>query len=137
MRITLTVTAGPHQGKVFAFEGHDTFLVGRAPAAHFRLPREDRYFSRFHFLVECNAPASPLCPDCLAAAGKLPQPIAGYRLIRELGRGGMGVVHLAVGETDGSVVALKTVIPAVAGSRTQIEQFLREVNILRQLDHPN
>src|SRR5205814_1356517 len=27
MQITLTVTAGPHQGRVFTFAGHDTFMV--------------------------------------------------------------------------------------------------------------
>ena len=56
MRITLTVTAGPHKGKVFSFVGHDTFVVGRSNQAHFQLPTDDRYFSRIHFLVEANAP---------------------------------------------------------------------------------
>src|SRR5438045_6617172 len=56
MRITLTVTAGPHQGRTFTFAGHDMFLVGRSRRAHFRLPAKDRYFSRVHFLVEVNPP---------------------------------------------------------------------------------
>jgi predicted component of type VI protein secretion system len=60
MRITLTVTAGPHEGKQFAFGDHDVFLVGRDPQAHFRLPREDRYFSRRHFLIEFNPPCCRL-----------------------------------------------------------------------------
>jgi serine/threonine-protein kinase len=46
MRITLTVTAGPHQGREFTFAGHDLFLVGRSKRAHFKLPLKDRYFSR-------------------------------------------------------------------------------------------
>jgi serine/threonine-protein kinase len=56
MRITLTVTGGPHKGKTFTFSGHDTFIVGRSPKSHFRLSEEDRYFSRIHFLVEANPP---------------------------------------------------------------------------------
>src|SRR6516162_2839268 len=56
MRVTLTVTAGPHKDRVFMFAGHDTFLVGRSKRAHFRLPVKDRYFSRVHFLVEVNPP---------------------------------------------------------------------------------
>jgi serine/threonine-protein kinase len=56
MRITLTVTGGPHKGKTFSFAGHDTFIVGRSPKSHFRLSEEDRYFSRIHFLVEANPP---------------------------------------------------------------------------------
>src|SRR5262245_52005075 len=56
MRLTLTITDGPHRGRTFSFEGHDTFLVGRSPEAHFRLPEGDPYFSRVHFLVEVNPP---------------------------------------------------------------------------------
>jgi eukaryotic-like serine/threonine-protein kinase len=56
MRITLTVTAGPHKGKAFSFAGHDTFLVGRSKRAHFQLATDDRFFSRIHFLVEANPP---------------------------------------------------------------------------------
>jgi serine/threonine-protein kinase len=56
MRILIAVIAGPHQGQVFTFTGHDTFLVGRSKRAHFRLPEKDEYFSRSHFLVEVNPP---------------------------------------------------------------------------------
>src|SRR3954468_18608226 len=56
MRVTLTVTAGPHAGKEFAFDEHSTFVVGRSPQARCRFSHEDRYFSRFHFLVEVNPP---------------------------------------------------------------------------------
>jgi serine/threonine-protein kinase len=56
MRVTLTVVGGPHAGRVFAFEEHDTFFVGRSAKAHFCLPKHDRYFSRMHFLVETNPP---------------------------------------------------------------------------------
>lgn len=60
MRVTLTVTAGPHAGRVFEFTGHDVFLVGRSHQAHFRLPKIDPYFSRVHFVVEVNPPACRL-----------------------------------------------------------------------------
>jgi serine/threonine protein kinase len=56
MRITLTVTAGPHAGATFSFDRHDTFLVGRSCHAHFQLPVKDRYFSRIHFMMEVNPP---------------------------------------------------------------------------------
>jgi serine/threonine-protein kinase len=49
----------------------------------------------------------------------------------------MGVVYLAESEADGTRVALKTVLPAVAANRGQVERFLREANILRELQHPN
>jgi serine/threonine-protein kinase len=237
MRVTLTVTAGPHKDRVFMFAGHDTFLVGRSKRAHFRLPVKDRYFSRVHFLVEVNPPhcalldmgsrngtyvngervtrralndgdqvragrsvlrvaiaevppqpapaaeatatfaggptlgtatpsASPpagptpgpcrvcggpvaalplsfppgpfaLCLRCQEQIAGRPQPLAGYRLVRELGRGGMGVVYLAVRHADGGPVAVKTVTPAASGAGTALERFLREAGILRELDHPH
>jgi serine/threonine-protein kinase len=65
------------------------------------------------------------------------QPYPGYEVVRELGRGGMGVVHEARRRADGLSVALKVITPAVAGSRGQLERFLREVSILHGLDHPN
>ena len=56
MKLELSIIAGPHQGKKFLLEGHDTFLVGRAKDAHFQLSNDDPYFSRRHFLVEMNPP---------------------------------------------------------------------------------
>lgn len=56
MELTLRVTAGPHTGKEFRFDGHDTFLVGRVEDAHLRLSYDDPYFSRRQFVVEINPP---------------------------------------------------------------------------------
>ncbi len=63
--------------------------------------------------------------------------IAGYQVLHELGRGGMGVVYLAVRESDGARVALKTIVPTVEVKRIQVDRFLREAEILRQLKHPH
>ncbi len=56
MRVLLNVIAGPHKGLEFAFDRHDTFLVGRSKHAHFQLPAKDKYFSRIHFMLEVNPP---------------------------------------------------------------------------------
>ena len=56
MQVLLKVTHGPHQGKTFTFDSHDTFIVGRGSNAHFRLPKLDGYFSRNHFMIEVNPP---------------------------------------------------------------------------------
>lgn len=55
MRVSLRVITGPHKGRVFTFDQHDTFLIGRSDSAHFCLP-EDRFFSRHHCLLEIAPP---------------------------------------------------------------------------------
>lgn len=55
MRVTLRVIAGPHTGRVFTFDQHETFLIGRSESAHFCLP-EDKFFSRHHCLLEIAPP---------------------------------------------------------------------------------
>jgi serine/threonine-protein kinase len=55
-RIQLDVIQGPHRGRKFIFDRHDSFLVGRASSAHFRLGRHDRRISRIHFMIEVNPP---------------------------------------------------------------------------------
>jgi eukaryotic-like serine/threonine-protein kinase len=55
-RIQLDVVEGEHQGCRFVFDRHDSFLVGRAKFAHFRLPRRDPRISRIHFMIEVNPP---------------------------------------------------------------------------------
>jgi serine/threonine-protein kinase len=49
------VLAGPHAGRTFTFDQHDTFLIGRSDKAHLYLP-EDKFFSRHHCLLEINPP---------------------------------------------------------------------------------
>ncbi len=55
MRVILRVIAGPHTGRIFTFDQHDTFLIGRSESANFCLP-EDRFFSRNHCLLEIAPP---------------------------------------------------------------------------------
>ena len=55
MRVTLRVLSGPHIGRTFTFDQHDTFLIGRAETAHLCLP-DDRFFSRHHCLLEIAPP---------------------------------------------------------------------------------
>lgn len=61
-----------------------------------------------------------------------------YRIVRELGRGGMGTVHLAE-RADGQFerqVALKVVRGGLAPAQLA-GRFLRERQILAHLEHPN
>src|SRR5207249_5969691 len=68
---------------------------------------------------------------------RLEHALAGrYRLERELGHGGMGVVFLATDLKHGRNVALKVLRPELSQS-IGADRFLREIRITAQLNHPN
>ena len=69
------------------------------------------------------------------APGKL---IGPYRILRELGRGGMGLVLLAVRADDAyqKQVAIKLVSPGPLQAEA-LRRFRRERQILADLEHPN
>ncbi|HEX5634573.1 MAG TPA: serine/threonine-protein kinase [Gemmatimonadales bacterium] len=68
----------------------------------------------------------------------LAEALAGrYRIERELGRGGMGVVYLARELNLDRAVALKVLPPELAASPELRERFLREARTAALLSHPN
>jgi len=223
MRVTLRVIAGPQTGRVFTFDQHETFMIGRSEDSQFCLPH-DRFFSRHHCLLEiappqcflrdlgstngtfvnglkadtahlkngdriqggetvlevevsivdtnqdysqnpqkssdttpslitilclnCGLPSKAevsrpdakltfLCDDCREQLKKYPQPIPNYQMIRMLGQGGMGSVMLARSVSDGSAVAIKTLLPEVAVSEQSLKRFMREIEVAASLKHPH
>ena len=63
--------------------------------------------------------------------------IPGYKILRELGHGGMAHVYLAIQESFGREVALKILSPHLADDDQFSKRFLREARIVSQLNHPN
>jgi hypothetical protein len=63
--------------------------------------------------------------------------VAGHRILRQVGRGGMGVVYEAVEESLGRTVALKLVAPERAGEPGFRERFIAESRLAASIDHPN
>ena len=59
-----------------------------------------------------------------------------YRLVREIGRGGMGKVYLARDECLGNTVAVKVLPASVLRSERAVARFKREAQLAAQLDHP-
>jgi serine/threonine protein kinase/Flp pilus assembly protein TadD len=65
----------------------------------------------------------------------VPAQVGPYRIVREIGRGGMGVVLEAVEEPLGRRVALKILPPEHLSSSVARERFRREAKLASQLDH--
>ncbi|HSL66136.1 MAG TPA: serine/threonine-protein kinase [Gaiellaceae bacterium] len=61
--------------------------------------------------------------------------VAGFRLERVLGRGGMSVVYIATDERLGRQIALKLLAPQLSEDERFRERFLRESRIAASLDH--
>ena len=58
-------------------------------------------------------------------------------LSREIGRGGMGHVHLAQEEVTGRRAAIKILAPELAQDAGFLQRFEREIETLAKLTHPN
>ena len=71
------------------------------------------------------------------AANPSPSEIGDYRILREIGRGGMGVVYEAEQISLGRRVALKVLPRQVSGDRSVQERFRREARAAARLHHTN
>ncbi|MFZ2493007.1 MAG: serine/threonine-protein kinase [Thermoanaerobaculia bacterium] len=70
------------------------------------------------------------------AAGDLPE-ISGYRLLSQLGEGGMGTVYLAEETALGRRVAIKIIGRRVVDDARSKTRFAREARTLATIEHPN
>jgi hypothetical protein len=77
----------------------------------------------------------PRAPQSFIERDPIVIEIPGYRLLRQLGRGGMATVYLAVQQSVDREVALKIMSPALLADPNFGERFLREAKIAAKLHH--
>jgi len=65
-----------------------------------------------------------------------PGSLVGYRIVREIGRGGMGVVYEAEQEQPQRAVALKLIRGGAFADEHRLRLFEREIETLARLQHP-
>jgi len=110
-------------------------------------PSVSEYVMRYHELAEqirellpalvAVEKAAPKLGEPSPAAPPVPERLGEYRILREIGRGGMGVVYQAVQEALDRHVALKVLAFARLLDPTHPERFRREAQAAAQLHHPN
>src|SRR5262249_34645751 len=96
-------------------------------------------------MMEEMRPVSENLTGARAPSGKGPdlgtarkwERLGGYRLLREVGRGGMGVVYEAVQESLGRHVALKILPAAAMLDARHRQRFEREARASARLHHTN
>ena len=87
---------------------------------------------------------SSACPRCLIEAfgeeettDSADSVVAGYTILDEISRGGMGVVYRARQHRPSRIVALKMILPHLLGSPAIRARFQAEAESVAKLDHPN
>src|SRR5258708_23006377 len=65
------------------------------------------------------------------------QTLGHYRIVRQVGYGGMSTVFLAEDLNLGREVAMKVFWPRPGETKDFLRRFAREARVLAQLDHPN
>jgi serine/threonine-protein kinase len=95
-------------------------------------PTREEYSSRF------PGPEAEVVGQVFATVpgGALPD-VPGYKVLAEIGRGGMGVVYKAWQIKADRLVALKMVLAGELASAGEIERFMAEARAAASLNHPN
>jgi serine/threonine protein kinase len=109
-------------------------------------PSVDEYVERYPDLGEDIRQLLPAMVEMeevkeVRAEGEPPatpplEQVGDYRLLREVGRGGMGVVYEAEQISLGRRVAVK-VLPGQTGKRNAVQRFWREARSAAKLHHTN
>jgi hypothetical protein len=102
------------------------------------LPRTDSYQSP---VTGDSQGATQLPPNnriitFSGVAQRLPEQIAGYKVLRQIGAGGMGTVYEAEDAINGRSVAIKLIKPQIAASTENIERFRQEGKLASLITHP-
>jgi eukaryotic-like serine/threonine-protein kinase len=66
-----------------------------------------------------------------------PSRIGPYEIVREIGRGGMGIVYLAREPLEGELLALKVLPETWSNDASRLERFQREAATVMKVRHPN
>ncbi|HEV3143993.1 MAG TPA: serine/threonine-protein kinase, partial [Gemmataceae bacterium] len=75
--------------------------------------------------------------ETASATGMTPDLPPGYEFLRELGRGGMGVVYQARDTKLNRIVALKMILAGSHAAPSEMQRFLKEAEAVAAMQHAN
>jgi len=98
--------------------------------------------------IEASSPGEPVSPPLTEGTEPLGVPAqealppgtvleSRFRIVRLLGRGGMGEVYEAIDTALGARIALKTVRLEPGSNEVRLQRFRREILLARKISHPN
>ncbi len=130
-----TPEAPPSESDRTAVGAGETRLPSDVPPTVMLGPQEDESFSAAETRIPSAAPprgrhAAP------ASSHKTPW-VPGYEILRELGKGGMGVVYLARQLDLNRLVALKMIRSGAHAAAEELQRFLTEAEVIARLRHPH
>ncbi|MCI0458203.1 MAG: serine/threonine-protein kinase, partial [Gemmataceae bacterium] len=133
-------TIDSHMGKCTACLGRLDELASRPDSFIVALRQPPATVSEANPVL-ARAVAAVLAHETLARSAALPEPQAaavlnGYRIVEEIGRGGMGRVYRAVHPRLEQEVALKVLRPGM-DSAPIVARFEAERQALARMDHPH
>jgi hypothetical protein len=111
-------------GRALAVGAEDVTLPPRAPGGS----STDEFGS--------EAVTRPPAGTASHVADAAPKAIGGYRLLRQLGQGGMGAVYEAEDSLSGRHVALKLITSEFAADAASVGRFRQEGRLASQVVHP-
>ena len=139
--------SGPDLLNELAYEFADRFRRGERPTLteytgkHPELAAEIRDLFPALVVIEQfgSVAGPPTGPHAQTATsdGTAPQQLGEYRILREVARGGMGIVYEAVQESLGRHVALKVLPFQSLADANHLERFRREAQAAAKLHHTN
>jgi serine/threonine protein kinase/Tol biopolymer transport system component len=118
---------------------HDALARERTERAAFleeACARDGELRDEVERLLAAHEEAGALEPERATSTGLVGRQLGGYRVMEEIGRGGMGRVYRAVDGALGREVAIKVLPQEFASDPERVKRFEREARLIAAVSHP-